>query len=165
MRFVNMPLLSYAGAAIVITQAVDSWVGADCSGRCLEKLSGPLVVKLMPLRRCTSFHVVAFSRDTPATIREIWFPVAFCRLQTHESSSSPPPLHNSGQSCRPPASHSRPPTPPARHAIVQEPAERLRRQPRPVRRPRRRQQRVCHRRVQRIRVGADAHPVDDHIPV
>jgi len=43
MRFVKMPLLSCVGAAIVMFQAVQSWIGASCfSCRCLEKLSGCL---------------------------------------------------------------------------------------------------------------------------
>ncbi|OSX81270.1 LOW QUALITY PROTEIN: hypothetical protein BU14_0023s0073 [Porphyra umbilicalis] len=77
-------------------------------------------------------------------------PSAIVRIR--ESSTRPTPTHAASGQC-------------ARHAVVQEAAERLGRQPRPVRRPRRRQQCVRHRRVQRVRVGADAHPVNDHVPV
>jgi len=44
MRFVMMPLLSCARAAIVMFQTVQSWIGPSCcfSCRCLENLSGGL---------------------------------------------------------------------------------------------------------------------------
>ena len=43
MRFVTMSLVSYAGAAIVMFQAVDRLIGADrYSCMCLENLSGGL---------------------------------------------------------------------------------------------------------------------------
>ena len=72
MRFVMMPLLSCARAAIVMLQTVQSWIGPSFFFAGAWKISlEALVVKLMPLRGCTKFHVVTIFRDPPGTVRVV----------------------------------------------------------------------------------------------